>query len=166
MSRRGQLQQHEEFVETFLAEVIEDVVAYCGRRLIHREDATDVAADVLLVVWRRRAELPRDREDARRWTFGIAHHALSNHRRGGARRRRLSELIAADLAASTPRPADTDIDLRRALDALAQDDRELILLVAWEGFTIADAGRVIGIRPDAARARYMRARERLRNLLD
>jgi DNA-directed RNA polymerase specialized sigma24 family protein len=54
-------------------------------------------------------------------------------------------------------------DIERLLGDLAEPlllkdvDRELIGLVVWEGFTIADAAAIVGLRPDAARARYGRA---------
>jgi len=45
-------------------------------------------------------------------------------------------------------------------------DRELILLVAWEGFSLGEAATILKISPTATRARYSRARARLIKLLD
>ena len=42
--------------------------------------------------------------------------------------------------------------LRSALTALPERDRELLLLVAWEGLTPAEAAAVLGIGKVAARA--------------
>ncbi len=50
--------------------------------------------------------------------------------------------------------------LRTALDGLAGSDRELLLLVAWEGLSPAEAAAVLGISPVAARSRLHRARKR------
>jgi RNA polymerase sigma-70 factor (ECF subfamily) len=50
--------------------------------------------------------------------------------------------------------------LRTALDGLAAADRELLLLVAWEGLTPAEAAAALGISPVAARSRLHRARKR------
>ncbi|TFD74329.1 hypothetical protein E3T54_15765 [Cryobacterium sp. Sr8] len=41
----------------------------------------------------------------------------------------------------------------------------MVTLVVWEGLTIAQAATVLGIRADAARARYSRARRTLRSHL-
>ena len=41
----------------------------------------------------------------------------------------------------------------------------VLLLVAWEGFGVGEAGAVLGISDQAARARYSRARTRLRRTL-
>ncbi|HXO07260.1 MAG TPA: sigma factor-like helix-turn-helix DNA-binding protein [Solirubrobacteraceae bacterium] len=52
-------------------------------------------------------------------------------------------------------------EIRRALDALSANDRELLLLVAWDGLSPAQAGSVLGLTPAAARSRLHRARRRL-----
>ena len=49
--------------------------------------------------------------------------------------------------------------LRTALDGLAHSDRELVLLVAWEGLTPAEAAAALGISQVAARSRLHRAPE-------
>ena len=56
--------------------------------------------------------------------------------------------------------------LRTALNVLADSDRELLLLVAWEGLTPAEAAVALGISPVAARTRLHRARRRARNALE
>ena len=53
---------------------------------------------------------------------------------------------------------------RRVLDALAslkEDDREALLLVAWEGLSHRDAARVLGVRETTFGVRLHRARRRL-----
>jgi RNA polymerase sigma factor (sigma-70 family) len=50
--------------------------------------------------------------------------------------------------------------LRSALDGLSDSDRELLLLVAWEGLSHAEAAAALGISPVAARSRLHRARMR------
>ena len=48
-----------------------------------------------------------------------------------------------------------------ALETLSSDDRELLLLVGWDGLDAASVAEVFGCTPDAARARLSRARRRL-----
>jgi hypothetical protein len=57
-------------------------------------------------------------------------------------------------------------EVRVALETLKAIDRELILLVVWDELKPAEAGRVLGLRPAAARSRLHRARIRLTELLD
>jgi RNA polymerase sigma-70 factor (ECF subfamily) len=62
-------------------------------------------------------------------------------------------------------PTAEHLDVRRALDAIAPDQAELIKLVLWDGFTVIDAGRILGLSASTARGRYQRARTALRELL-
>jgi len=50
--------------------------------------------------------------------------------------------------------------LRVALCSLSEPDRELLLLVAWEGLTSSEAAEALGISKVAARSRLHRARHR------
>jgi RNA polymerase sigma-70 factor (ECF subfamily) len=50
--------------------------------------------------------------------------------------------------------------LHAALSTLSEADRELLLLVAWEGLSSTEAAEVLGISKVAARSRLHRARHR------
>ncbi len=151
-------------LEATVRELMPDLLAYFRRRLVDSDDAADAVSETLVVVWRRRSALPADAEGIRRYAFGVAHNVLRATERGRLRRHGLTERLKTELA-SLP-PANVDPDLRAALGELSPHDRELILLVAWDGFGVIDAARVLGIRAGAARTRYSRARARLRGLLE
>jgi RNA polymerase sigma-70 factor (ECF subfamily) len=51
--------------------------------------------------------------------------------------------------------------LAGALARLSDADRELLLLIAWEGLSAAEAATVLNIKPTTARVRLLRARRRL-----
>ncbi|TPW77707.1 RNA polymerase sigma factor [Schumannella soli] len=146
-------------------ELIPELLSYFVRRLDDPEDAADAVSETLVVIWRRRRHLPNEPDAARAWSYGVARKVLANARRGRLRRdaasERLRERLAEEIVDVAP-----DLDLRRALESLSLADRDLVLLVAWEGFGVAEAGATLGLRPDAARARYSRARARLRDVLD
>lgn len=149
-----------------LRELMPDLLRYFGRRLGDAEDAADALGETLLVLWRRRRVVPEDAELRRQYAFGVARHVVASARRGRLRRRELADRVAEELAVAwTEQPAPLDPDLEQALATLVDADRELVLLVAWEGFGVAEAGAVVGLTPDAARQRYSRARARLRELL-
>jgi RNA polymerase sigma-70 factor, ECF subfamily len=139
------------------------LLAYFVRRFDNREDAADCVAETFVVLWRRRSSMPPDEDAARAWTFGIARNVLSTFRRGRMRRTALGERLRQELRDDTiPAP---DAELAEALGSLRRDDAELVLLVAWEGFGVEEAGRVLGLAPAASRKRYSRARAQLRILL-
>src|SRR4051812_12947111 len=130
------------------------------------ETADDVVADVFLVAWRRRAELP---EDPLPWLLGTARLVLANHARGQSRRVRLLDRLAAPRAAGTP-PAHAggreSARVRAALARLNERDRELLLLMAWEGLEPRQAAQVLGVRPNTLAVRFHRARRRLSAALE
>ena len=151
-------------LETALVDLIPALSSYFVRRLDNREDAADAVSETLVVLWRRERSVPRDDEGRRRYAFGVARNVLAAARRGRIRHHALSSTLLAD-AADDAAAELLDLDLRAALAAMSERDREIVLLVAWEGFGVAEAGAVLGLKPDAARARYSRARARLRAAL-
>jgi RNA polymerase sigma-70 factor (ECF subfamily) len=81
----------------------------------------------------------------------------------------LVERLASELRAlgGANRPADLDRsdDVRAALAALPEPDREILTLSAWEGLTPSQIATVLGSSPNAVRVRLHRARARLRQAL-
>lgn len=136
------------------------------RRHCAEADCDDVLSEVYLVAWRRFAELP---EDPLPWLLGTARKVLANHWRSRDRRDRLTaELQGIDHLAVEPDAADRAIDrtaMLEAVAALGPDDRELLLLVGWDGLNTAGVAAVLGCSAGAARMRLNRARQRLEEQL-
>jgi RNA polymerase sigma factor (sigma-70 family) len=144
------------------------LLGYALRRVQHPEDAADVVAETMLVALRRIDDVPRGGQ-ARLWLFGVARRVLANHHRGRSRQDRLGERLRADLCTQL-RPdelngVETTLVLRAALDRLAEDDREILRLTAWEGLSPNEAAVVVGIPAVTARSRLLRARRRVRREL-
>ncbi len=144
------------------------VLAYALRRVEDREDAADVVAETYLVAWRRLGEVPPG-ESARLWLYGVARNVIANLQRSERRRtrlgRRLAETLRTELT-TRPAPEGEAAELLRAMAGLGEEDRELLLLVSWEGLAPGDAAKVLGISALAARSRLHRARRRLRGLIE
>jgi RNA polymerase sigma-70 factor (ECF subfamily) len=110
-----------------------DAVETYARRRSDAQTADEVVADVFLVAWRRLAEVP---EDPLPWLLGVARRALANRRRTVARQQALHGRVRSAVPDPLPAsPAGTDIDdaVLGALRGLDERDREVLLLVAWEG---------------------------------
>lgn len=142
-----------------------DLLAYFARRIRPREDAADCLSETMLVLWRRRDELPAEEDGVRAWAFGIAKRVLANQRRGQTRRSDLADQLRAELVVSVQPTPPMAGEVADALAQLKDVDRELVTLVAWDGFGVAEAGALLGLKPEASRARYSRARTKLRGLL-
>lgn len=139
------------------------VLGYAVRRVDSPADAADVMADTFLIAWRRVDEVPRDAELS--WLFATARRVLANTRRGEHRRSDLADRLRRHIAVTAAGLAAAAVDstaLRAALDRLDEDDRELILLSAWEGFTPAELATTLGRPAPTIRSRLSRARDRLR----
>lgn len=136
------------------------------RRRCRETECDDVIADVYLVAWRRWSELP---VDPLPWLLTTARKTLANHWRSRDRRERLAAELGGVHQLAGPDPATQAVertDLLTALAGLDADDREILLLVGWDGLDSAGAAAVLGITAFAARARLSRARRRLAASVD
>lgn len=152
-------------LEDLFSETFADVWRFARRRAASSADADDVTAEVFAAACRRRMDLPPAGE-RRLWIFGVARHVLANHGRGAARREKLSARLNS-LRQDTsidPEPL-LDDDLRVALARLPDEDRELLIMRAWDGLAVTEIAALLEITPNAASVRLSRARQKLSELL-
>jgi RNA polymerase sigma-70 factor (ECF subfamily) len=122
--------------------------------------ADDVVADVFVIVWRRLGDVP---DDPLPWLLGVARKVLANRRRGAARHRALLSRVRSEPLEAMPAvgaQSDFGESVLRVLNGLRERDREVLLLVAWEGLNGAQAAKVLGVSPNTFAARLSRARRR------
>jgi RNA polymerase sigma-70 factor (ECF subfamily) len=135
-----------------------DIAMYALRRT-DRETAQDIVAETFTIAWRRFDDVP---EEPLPWLYGVARRVLANQRRSSRRLTALRRKLAPD-ADTAPELADPK--LGAAFRELLEIDREILMLVAWEGLTPSEAAVVLGCTSTAARLRLHRARNRLANAL-
>jgi RNA polymerase sigma-70 factor, ECF subfamily len=142
----------------------DNVLGYVLRRT-RPEIADDVVAETFVVAWRRRDTAPA--EEPLPWLLGIARRVLANERRAVRRRDAFLGRHAPELVGRAgERPSDpTARSVLQALKQLGERERELLLLVAWEGLTPSQAARVLGETPVTCRVRLHRARRQLARIL-
>lgn len=139
------------------------VFRYLARRT-GEGTAEDLVSDVFVAALAGRKRVVAHASDsALPWLYGIARNVLQNH----LRRRRASLPREARADAVDWDAVDSRIDaeaqrseLRTALANLSRSERELLLLVAWEGLSPTEAAEALGISKIAARSRLHRARQR------
>ncbi len=157
--------------QTFAALVLCDGAAVHGylARRAGRQVADELLGEVWLRAFRSRDSFDRSWVSARLWLYGIARNTLRAHWRLRTDHPEPPLALTVDpwadaddrLDAERCRPA-----LKRALDSLAEVDREMLLLVAWEQLTPAEAAIALSIPQGTARSRLHRARRSLQAHLD
>lgn len=139
------------------------VASYVLRRTLDTEEAADVVAETFAIAWRRLADIPSgDREVP--WLYGVARRVIANRVRRNSTQSALIERLALELATSNAAGLDPGPDRLAALIALrhlSDEDREILMLVAWDGLSSQELGWVLSCSSTAARIRLHRARTRL-----
>ncbi|SBT67748.1 RNA polymerase sigma-70 factor, ECF subfamily [Micromonospora sediminicola] len=145
---------------------------YLARRL-GATAADDLVGETFLAAFRRRDRYDTDCPNARPWLYGIATNLVAQQRRTEEREYRLWQVYPP--ASADASPADriavevSARSLRRrlldALAALADGDRDVLLLVAWEDLTYEEVATALAIPVGTVRSRLHRARRLLRDRL-
>lgn len=138
------------------------VYRYLGRR-VGVGASEDLLGEVFVAAVAARLRVrPHDSGSALPWLYGIAGNVVRSYRRRSLGQVPVDEVTAVDwdavderLDAGTRRQ-----ELRVALAGLTEAEREVLLLVAWEGLSPAEAARALGLTAVAARSRLHRARTR------
>ena len=142
---------------------------YARALLRDAELADDLVQDALERIvgrWSQR----RDAGDTRQWAFAIVHNLAMDALRKRERRGphvALEDVDERDMAV----PGHQEDRLRhdeilRALDALPQEQRSVLLLVSIEDMSYAEAAQSLGIPVGTVMSRLSRGRERLQHALD
>ena len=133
------------------------------------EAAEDLLGEVFVAAVEARLRVrPHESGSALPWLYGIARNVVRAYLR---RREPVPGWPADDHCDWAAVDARVDAvgrraELRAAMVALTDDEREVLLLVAWDGLSPAEAARALGITPEASRARLRRARVRAQKVLD
>lgn len=184
---RGDAEARERLLGRYRGRLRREIAARLDRRLAARVDASDIVQESLIDAHRELPDYLRRRPlPFFAWLRQIARERLSKSRRFHllARRRsaaREGPWPAPDASATGPfdRLADSLTSpsgrlerderrarLRAALERLGPRDREVLVLRSLRQATAAEVATALGITERAAKARYFRALERLRALLE
>ena len=136
------------------------VAAFLARR-VGPDSAQDLAQEVFVTAFRKRAKFDSSYGSARPWLLGIASKAVASHRR--AERRQL-ELLQRAIALPEPAVASSDgLDphLYAGLTGLARRDRDALLLHAWGELSYEEIAHALRVPVGTVRSRIHRARRQL-----
>ena len=137
------------------------VLRYARRRMLPAE-VDEVVAETFVVAWRRLDDVP---EVALPWLLGVARGVSANVRRTARRLDALTDRLAAQPAQDDEVEPTLSERVEAALDGLRPDDRELLLLLAWDGLTREQAAQALGVTRGTLAVRLHRVRRRMQGLL-
>ncbi len=143
------------------------VFRYLSRR-VGAEAAEDLLGEVFVAAVASRSRVGSHVSgSALPWLYGIAGNVIRTHLRRTPAHSDVDVALQLDWDA-----VDARIDagarrqeLRAALTTLTDKERELLLLVAWEGLSPAEAADALGLTAVAARSRLHRARTKAQEAL-
>lgn len=133
--------------------------------LRNRADAEDVAQEAFVRAYRRFAQL-RNRERFRAWLVRMTWRLAMDRQRADRRRLAREGAHAAAAPVST-----TVVDARtealwRAVDALPDKLRLVIVLANVEGYDVCEVAKLLGVPEGTVKSRLFLARQRLKELLN
>ena len=158
-------------LDRWFVEHADSVFGYLARRL-GRDVGLDATADVFRVALERFPSFDPTVGSPRAWLFGIANNLARRHWR--TERRRLAALARESASVAVPAldpllhvsdRLDASRDLDLVLDALAGlsfEDRDLVLLFAWEGLNYSELAAVFMIPVGTVKSRMHSIRRELR----
>ena len=155
MGRPATLSQ--EFAQAYRA-YVDFVWRVLARRGVPDELLEDATQEVFVIMYRRWGAWGS--EPPRAWLYGVARRVASTQHRTGHRRQRKLAALAAE-----PPPSDNAFDERDRLDALAQaldqlapEHREVVVLVDVEGLSAPEAATALDCKLNTVYSRLRRAR--------
>jgi RNA polymerase sigma-70 factor (ECF subfamily) len=141
----------------------------CGRRAM----AEDIVQEAFLSLWRSGARYDRARGSVRSWVLSVVHNrAIDAFRREGARDRR--DVHDEGLAERVPSPELTEVEVERrddavqirtALDELPAEQRQVIELAYFGGFTHAEISTMLDLPAGTVKGRMRLGLSKMRMAL-
>lgn len=146
------------------------VFGYLARRVGYQL-ARDLVGETFRIALERYSTFDPSHGSHRSWLLGISTNLVRHHWRSEERRLR-AFAREAHRAVATNDPlivVDDHLDatnrLNRVIDAIGQlspEDRDLLVLLVWEGYTRDEIAEVLGIPAGTVRSRLSRIRAELR----
>ncbi len=166
LAREGEVRAFEMIFDRHASAAFSLAYRMCGRQAM----AEDIVQESFLSVWRAGARYERERGSVRSWLLSVVHNrAIDAFRRGAAKDARdvRDEGIAERLA--SPELTDAEVErrddarqIRRALDALPADQRQVIELAYFGGFTHSQIAEMLELPAGTVKGRMRLGLAKLR----
>lgn len=165
----GEVQAFEVIFDRHSAAAFSLAYRMCGRR----SAAEDIVQDAFLSLWRSTGGYDPGRGSVRSWVLSVVHNrAIDAFRRQGSRDSR--DVHDEGIAERLPAPDATDVEVERlddarqvraALDELPLDQRQVIELAYFGGFTHAQIAEMLDLPPGTVKGRMRLGLTKMRYVL-
>jgi len=140
------------------------ILTVAQQRLGGHSDAEDITAEVFRIAWMHDAD---GHELTLRWAYQVLRNVIGNEYRRVARGAKLTDRTSAAFLEHLVESATDDaLAVRRAIEDLPPDDREMLSMAYWEDLTGQEIASILGCSAVTARVRLLRARRKLKTLLN
>ncbi len=135
----------------------------CGNAAL----ADDIAQDAMLKAWKARERF-KPGTNMKAWTFTILRNQFYSIKRRSWRATSLEQNVAEEtiMASESPDASVRLNELRYALGALSDDQREALILVGASGMSYEEAAEICGVATGTVKSRVSRARKTLEGIME
>ena len=165
----GQVQAFEVIFDRHSGAAFSLAYRMCGRR----SAAEDIVQDAFLSLWRSTSRYDPGRGSVRSWVLSVVHNrAIDAFRRQSSKDSR--DVHDEGIAERLPAPDATDVEVERlddarqvrtALDELPPDQRQVIELAYFGGFTHAQIAEMLDLPPGTVKGRMRLGLTKMRHVL-
>ena len=142
-------------------EIYKDLYRFALYILKNTHDAEDVVSEAVTDAWQGIGRL-RKAESFKAWMFRI----LTNKCRRKLRQYANKTLELPEDLAAEPRDVCREVDVRRAFTGLPDDDRMILAMNIFGGYTSREIGRMLHMSDNTVRSRQSRALKKMEACLE
>jgi RNA polymerase sigma-70 factor (ECF subfamily) len=143
-------------------------------RRVGPDDAGSLLGELFRIAFEKRAGYDTERAVARPWLYGMASNLVARHRQREARRLAATARLVQSSIPASDRYVEVDArvdasrtwtDVAKAIATLPQEERDTLLLYAWEDMPYTQIAAALEVPVGTVRSRLNRARGRVRELV-
>lgn len=140
----------------------DNVYRFILKNLRHNEDAKDIVQGAFEKLWMNRDKVENNRSKS--YLFTIAYNQMIDHLRKN-KRVVLSDEFSENAKGASYTKQDTKKILNEALARLNEQQRSLVLLKDYEGYSYEEIGQITGLNESQVKVYLHRARLQLREFI-
>ena len=163
-------------LETLYARYSSSVYSLAMFMLKQEALAEEVTQDIFLNIWTKAASYKADRGEPRAWIMSVAHHRIVDVIRSRRRTQTVTDPGAyekLELLPSAHISTEDEVErriegeaIRKALDTLPPEQRQVIILAYFEGFSQSEMAKKLGQPLGTVKTRVRLAMKKLRAVLE